>query len=49
VDAAFESAPAFDFIAQAGGRFAYFLRRLRVVPEFRRGDLFFQFSELLIL
>jgi hypothetical protein len=49
VDAARERAPAIDFIAQAGRRLAYLLRRLRVVPELRRGDLFFQFSELIFL
>jgi hypothetical protein len=49
MDAAFKGAPAVDLIAQPGSRLAYFLRRLRVVPEFRRGDLFVKFGELLFL
>jgi hypothetical protein len=40
VDAARKSAPAFHFIAQAGRQLAYFLRRLRIVPELGGSDLF---------
>jgi len=49
VDAAFEGTPAFDLITQPGGRLADLLRRLRIVPEFRRGDLFIEFGELFFL
>jgi hypothetical protein len=40
VDAARKNLPAFYFIAQGGGQLACFLRRLRIVPELRVGDLF---------
>jgi hypothetical protein len=41
MNAPLKTTPIIDLIAQRGGGFAYFLRRLRVVPKIRRADLFF--------